>query len=1046
MLIKQAVHLNFSKGLDTKTDPKQVRLGNFLSLINTIFTKGGLLQKRNGFQQLPALPDQTSEFVTTFNGDLTAIGTNLKAFSSGFNDWVTKGNIQPVGLDVLTLIRNNTNQSQCDTAFSPNGLVCAVYTDQDPSNLANHQMRYVIADAETGQNIVAPTVITNADKDYGAPKVFTLGLYFIVVYTRKVSSSYHLEYFAISTVHPTTVSTPVNIATYDQATTVAWDGAVLNNSLFLAWNGASASGIKGASLTSTLSLSATFTLDGSHVGTVFSVTPDTSNNVIWVSYYDSGSSNGYSLAVTPQFISVLSPAHVISTGTILNLASSASAGTMTLFYEVSAAYSYDSNIKTNRINTLTVTQAGVVGSATTLIRSVGLASKAFRVSGKIYFLSAYQNVVGTPYQNNGNYQPTYFLIASDGSIVAKLAYGNGGGYLATGLPSVTVSGTLARVSYLIKDSVQAVNKGTALAAGTQVAGIFSQTGINLASFTLEGVPTISAEIGENLNLTGGFLWSYDGYTPVENGFLLWPDSIEASWSATGGSIHAQPDGSTNTAAYWYQVTYEWTDNQGNAFKSAPSVPIYVTTTSNGTSGSITVNVPTLRLTYKVANPVKIVIYRWSVAQQVYYQVTSITAPVLNSTTTDSIAFVDTLADASILGNNILYTTGGVVENTSGPAAKSAFLFDDRLWLIPSESPNNLQFSKQVLEATPVEMSDALNLYVAPTLSAQGSSGPLICGAPMDDKAILFKRDAISYINGSGPDNTGANSQYSQPILITSTVGSSNQRSIVFMPMGLMFESDKGIWLLGRNLETSYIGAPVERFTQGASVLSAVSVPGTNEIRFTMSSGITLVYDYYYGQWSTFKNIPAISSTLYQNLHTYINSRGQVFQEKIGSYLDGSSPVLLGFTTSWINLAGIQGYQRAFFFYLMGTYLSPHKLNVKIAYDYQDAPTQNSLISPTNFSPAYGSAESNGQETVYGQGSPYGGPSNVEWWRVFLDRQRCSAFQVTVEEIYDPSLGAPAGQGLALSGLNLVVGIKKGFRPISAAHSIGGSGNSGSAGP
>ena len=31
-------------------------------------------------------------------------------------------------------------------------------------------------------------------------------------------------------------------------------------------------------------------------------------------------------------------------------------------------------------------------------------------------------------------------------------------------------------------------------------------------------------------------------------------------------------------AYFYQVTYEWSDSQGNLFRSAPSIPISVTTT------------------------------------------------------------------------------------------------------------------------------------------------------------------------------------------------------------------------------------------------------------------------------------------------------------------------------------------------------------------------------------------------------------------------------------------------------------------------------------
>lgn len=1018
MLQKKNIHINFSQGLDTKTDPWQVPVGKFLSLENIIFTKGGLLQKRNGYVALPSLIEPAS-YVTTFNGDLTAIGSNLQALSAGYNQWVDRGNIQPCSLSVLTLIRNNLNQSQVDASISPMGLVCTVYSE---FNNGTTEYKYAIADAVTGQNVVEPTLLVQADPTFGSPRVFNLGAYFIIVYTRLITAAHHLSYLAISTVNPTIISAVTDISSaYGPATTVAFDGIVFDNFLYVAFNGASSSGLKIRALDSHLNLSVTVTIDGAHSSTLVSACADSDNSVIWISYYDSGTSNGYTLALNSRLSFILAPTQIITGIVVDNLTSSAQLGVNTIIYEVANNYSYDSSIPTHYLNKVTCSQSGSVGSTTTFIRSVGLASKSFIIDRVIYVLSVYSSP----------YQPTYFLIDSSGNEIAKLAYSNAGGYLTTGLPSVVVNGEQAQIPYLFKDLVQSVNKNTNVPAGSQVNGIYSQTGINLSTFTL-GANVISAEIGSNLNLTGGFLWSYDGYTPVEQNFFVYPDSIEATTSTTGGHLADQ--------IYFYQVTYEWTDNQGNAFKSAPSIPIKVTASGGGNSSN-TIHIPTLRLTYKIANPVKIVIYRWSTAQQIYYQVTSITSPLLNDTSVDQVQFVDTLSDATILGNNIIYTTGGVIENLGPPSFSSVFLFDDRLWGIDSEDPNLLWYSKQVIEATPVEMSDLFTMYIAPSLGAQGPSGALSCGFPMDDKAVLFKKSSLAYFNGTGPDNTGANSQYSPPTLITSTLGCSNQKSIVFMPTGLMFEfaSEAGnqIWLLGRDLSTNYIGAPVESFTTNATVESAVNIPGTNQVRFTMSSGVTLMYDYYYQQWGTFVKVPATSSTLYQGLHTYINSFGQVFQESPGSFLDGSNPVLIAFTTSWLNLAGVQGYIRAYWFYLLGKYISPHKLQCLVAYNYNPAPTQNTLITPINFAPTYGGPESNGQNTVYGQDTPYGGPSNVENWRVFLDKERCSAFQITVEEVYDSSFGVPAGEGLTLSGINVVYAGKSGWRPIPASQSAGG---------
>ena len=450
--------------------------------------------------------------------------------------------------------------------------------------------------------------------------------------------------------------------------------------------------------------------------------------------------------------------------------------------------------------------------------------------------------------------------------------------------------------------------------------------------------------------------------------------------------------------------------------------------------SVTLYIPTLRLTYKTENPVKIQIFRWSTAQEEFFQITSISSPIINSVTTDYITYVDTQADNQILGNSLIYTTGNVIENVGPPSFNALTLFDDRLWGIDAEDPNLLWYSKQVIETTPVEMSDLLTIYVAPSIASQGSTGNMKCLAPMDDKLIIFKPDALYYINGTGPDNTGSGSQYSEPLFITSVVGSSNQQSIVFMPDGLMFQSDKGIWLLSRNMQVSFIGAPVELYTKTAFVQSAVAVPGTTQVRFTLSSGITLMYDYFFQQWGTFVGVPAISSTLFQNLHTFINASGNVYQETPGLFLDGSNPVSMQFTTSWINLSGLQGYQRSYFFYMLGQYISPHFLQVGIAYDYNSNIVQSTTISPDNYSLPYGG------DSPYGQGDPYGGPGDVEQWRLFFANQRCQAIQLNIQEIYDPSLGVPAGEGLRMSGLNVLISTIRPFRAQPNNVSVGGGTN------
>src|SRR4051812_35377048 len=111
MLNKQGIDVSFAQGLDTKTDPKRVQLGKFLELENTVFDKGGLLQKRNGFPRLASLPNTSYTNLTTFNGNLTAIGETIAAYNAGGAAFVEKGAIQPLSVSTLPVIRNNLNQT-----------------------------------------------------------------------------------------------------------------------------------------------------------------------------------------------------------------------------------------------------------------------------------------------------------------------------------------------------------------------------------------------------------------------------------------------------------------------------------------------------------------------------------------------------------------------------------------------------------------------------------------------------------------------------------------------------------------------------------------------------------------------------------------------------------------------------------------------------------------------------------------------------------------------------------------------------------------------
>ena len=643
MMQKNSIKVNFAQGIDSKTDPKQLQIGQFTALQNSVFTNGGLLQKRNGFKTLASLPGGGSyAYLNTFNDDLTAIGQNIAAYSEPTTSWVTKGNYQPMNLSVLPVIRNNLNQVSNDIAIAPNGLGCVVYNEQQASSSGTitYDLKFAIFDSVTGQNIVAPQlvpIVSGGIAPTGSAvtiRVVIFGNYFVIINEFSVGGNYKLQYVAIPWATPASIGTPTSLGLEPNSNNVVWDAVVVpGGDLYLAYYWATGTAVITIHIQSSFSVVASAVI--SSAAAVISLTADTTSTpVIYLNYYVGSGGNSYMASYGPTLTPILSPLLTLTSTVVVNMTASAQNGTCFMFYEQTNSYGYDNAIPTNFVGSVWVNSGAVITPAYVVLRGVGLASKSYIYSGSVYFLAAYSSP----------YQPTYFLVTGYNltatfsteaapNIVAKLAYGNGGGYLTYGLPSVPVSGNTMYFGYLFKDLIQSVNKNTNPPAGSQVNGIYTQTGINMATVVFQSSTIDVEEIGHDMHLSGGFLWMYDGYLPVEHNFFLWPDSIEVVANATvsptgtvtmGGFTISSVSSLTNVApgqfvsgtgipsntyitavdslgsditmsnaatsshsgitltiggnedtsyTYYYQVTYEWSDNQGNIFRSAPSIPV-----------------------------------------------------------------------------------------------------------------------------------------------------------------------------------------------------------------------------------------------------------------------------------------------------------------------------------------------------------------------------------------------------------------------------------------------------------------------------------------
>jgi hypothetical protein len=764
-------------------------------------------------------------------------------------------------------------------------------------------------------------------------------------------------------------------------------------------------GISVRYIDTTLTLSSALDIAGEVASNALSIVGSTTlTNIqeVWISYYNGTDTKylirDFNLSATAR----LAPTKIETVANVRNMTSYAVNSSANVYYEISAASTYNYFIRS-----AAVTDTGTVGTPANTIRGAGLAGKAFLVNNGI------ADEIHLPIAFDSPLQPTYFLYNTVSlQTVAKFAPSLGGGVTVKSiLPEVNVqSDTVFSMAYLQKDLLT-TTPGTAVAVYTLI-GV-QNTVFDFGSAYAFG----NAEFGNNLHVSGGILSMYDGVGIVEHGFHLFPEPVSVSTNAAGGSIAA--------GTYQYVAVYEWMDNQGQVHQSAPSVA--VTQVTAGATSTNTVVVPTLRITSKVPpRTVSIVIYRTQTLGTIFYRITSISSPLLNDLTANTVSFADTLADASILGSELLYTTGGIVENIAAPAISSITTYKDRVIAVPSENKLQFWFSKDIVPGVPVEFSDLFTFNVDP------HGGGITAASQMDDKLVLFKRTNVYYMVGDGPDNTGSQNNFSQTLLVTNECGSTTPH-VVLTPAGLMFQGEKGIYLLDRSLSPRYVGAAVEAYNN-QTLISAQLITNTNQVRFIMSGGIALVYDYFMigedgiGQWSIFTNINAVSSVSFQDQFTWLKPTGIAMQETPRVFNDNGAFIRLRILTSWLSLAGLQGFQRAYSTYILGEYASAHQLLVQIAYDFNPYFVQQDYINATSLLsvPLYG------VDSPYGSGTPYGGDYPLYQWRIDFARQKCQAFQLSMEDVQ----ASEFGEGMSLSAIAISVGAKKGLNKLPASRSFG----------
>ncbi len=1008
VLKKQLVSIPFTKGIDTFTDEFIVDPFSLLEVNNAYFTKSGAITKRYGYSKIEnkvvgsTSTVQNAQKLTNYNNDLILLSnTNVYSYVAPKTSWINKGTYSTINVESSPISKESRTQQHFDYAENQGFYAAVWYTTEG--------VKYSIYESDTNSTIISNMVLHATTGSVTAlnPKIAVCLNSFVIFYWTQESGK---DYLRCKVVDIEDISTLITPSTYLYSNASAGTDSILpyavatyDGFVFVVNNKIATTQMQmayilpdGEIATTPLAPSPTNTITGDYCNSSLAIVRV---NQTWV--ITGRNSVNVDKVLILKWILSSSPAHykvfddpydtdlgtklisIVSTSETSFIVASSNTPTNPLTDAKIMVHAVTTgNLSANDLSTLSITavQTGVKSG-------VVLASKLFMNNGTTYMLASYQGATA----DIDNLQPTHFIFDSNLSLVGKLLPGTAGNHVSN-LPSVFNSTTVigSRIS------VQAQEQ------------FMIPIGITRVKLNFDDPVLSSAQLGDNLHITGGFLYGYDGQTIVEQGFHLFPEEPVATPVASGAL--------DETKTYEYFAVYEWVDARGQVHQSAPSAPltVYDTTSSNtpklsATNKTVTIVVYKLPVTSKPG--VDIVLYRTEGNGTIPYRLDSISNTYgANAyvTFTDAGAVTDTV----LASRQFLYTVGGIIENIAPPACTIVQRHINRLFIAGLEEGNTVWYSKAAVEGVGVEFSDIFRFRCNP------AGGPISALASLDDKLIIFKEDSIYALAGQGPTDNGASNDFLTPQLIVENTGCKTQNSIVSIPEGIMFKSDKGIWLLDRALSLTYIGSPAEKFNS-LSVTSAVSIPDLNQVRFTTSDGEALIYNTFLKLWSTFTDYQALSATTWFNTYYFINTNGVAQKETAGNYQDNYKFYSMKVTTSWIK-SDIQGRMRIYTTGILGRFTGDPIVRISMYADYNELQQEvrhfktggNIDMLPWADTITYW-----GDSVIMGSALERTYQFITDW-----DTQRLTSSKYTFEDIESPDTNS----SFELTTLTLQMGIKQGI--------------------
>lgn len=513
-----------------------------------------------------------------------------------------------------------------------------------------------------------------------------------------------------------------------------------------------------------------------------------------------------------------------------------------------------------------------------------------------------------------------------------------------------------------------------------------------------------AEKEEVTVLANSCPYEVDGVRVVEAGFHMYPEPITGSPGSGLGAME-------NNGTYKYVAVFEEVDANGKLHRSSPT-PTPLEITMGASDNGVTLQLPTLATR---RDNVFIALYRTIDGGTEYYRVASYK----NNTyklTLPQVQVVDGLADALITDNEPLYTDSGEIENIAPLPHRISTIWQNRhVYVDRDNEATRIRYSKEFAAGQAVLYTDLFTINVDP------DGGAITALFPFSNKLIIFKSNKIYATAGVGRNSLAGGTNFSRPWVVSPSIGCIDQRSIARVPDGVIFQSERGLWLLTQNERISPIGEPVQQKMYTQTVVGAGNIPNRHEAHFITSDGYSASYNWLKDRWSLISSRTGTQGVSKNNVMYWLDGAGNIEETKQDKYLtDNDEFYSLRVDTGWFSFAKIGGHKRIYKVIVIGQNLENHKLRVKVAYDFDpywtdDLQYDTTAISEFDLSKYYDA----------GVGSSSEDKSYIV--EIPTSRQKCSSIRISVEDLAPDMIST--GQGVAFTAVAFEVGVKAGSKPI-----------------